>query len=98
MSGTSLCMQFWHASCYFSSRKGCCAASEVCSSDHAEESKKMSDKSKVYKFTQPTTISALLLAASLGVPAFAQTSSSSNAQVQTGATASSQPAGQANAK
>lgn len=57
----------------------------------------MSDKSKVYKFTQPTTISALLLAASLGVPAFAQTSSSSNAQVQTGATASSQPAGQANA-
>jgi outer membrane protein OmpA-like peptidoglycan-associated protein len=46
------------------------------------------------KLSQPTAISALLLAASLGIPAVAQTSSGT-AQVQTG-TATTQPSSQAN--
>ena len=49
----------------------------------------MSEKKRMTKFSQPTAMTALLLAASLGIPAVAQTSSS--AQVQTGTT-SSQPA------
>ncbi|MBV8631161.1 MAG: OmpA family protein [Silvibacterium sp.] len=39
------------------------------------------------KFSKPPAISALLLAASLGYPTFAQNNSSSSAQVQTGASA-----------
>ena len=46
----------------------------------------MSDTKRMTKFTKPTAISALLLATSLGLPALAQSSSSSSAQVQTGAT------------
>jgi outer membrane protein OmpA-like peptidoglycan-associated protein len=55
--------------------------------DHAKESRQMSDTKRMTKFTKPTAISALLLATSLGLPALAQSSSSSSAQVQTGATA-----------
>lgn len=47
----------------------------------------MSDTKRMTKFTKPTVVSALLLATSLGLPALAQSSSSSSAQVQTGATA-----------
>jgi len=46
----------------------------------------MSDTKRMTKITKPTAISALLLATSLGLPALAQSSSSSSAQVQTGAT------------
>jgi outer membrane protein OmpA-like peptidoglycan-associated protein len=52
---------------------------------------KMSESKTMKNFSHPTAISALLLAASLGVPALAQTSSTSPAQVQTGAS-TGQPA------
>ncbi|MBB6146237.1 outer membrane protein OmpA-like peptidoglycan-associated protein [Silvibacterium bohemicum] len=57
-------------------------------------SDKKIDQKKMTNLSKPTAISALLVAASLGFPAFAQssnTASGSTAQVQTG-TASSQPA------
>jgi outer membrane protein OmpA-like peptidoglycan-associated protein len=52
------------------------------------------NKKKMTKLSQPATISALLLAASLGLPAVAQTST---AQVQTGATAGQPASGQPDA-
>jgi outer membrane protein OmpA-like peptidoglycan-associated protein len=61
--------------------------------DHAKECKQMSDKKRMMKLSQPTAISALLLAASLGIPAIAQ--SSGTAQVQTGATTGQSASGQA---
>jgi outer membrane protein OmpA-like peptidoglycan-associated protein len=66
--------------------------------DHAKEAEHKMNK--MQSFTTPSAISALLLAASLGYPAVAQSSSpgSSTAQVQTGAAAnaSAQQSGQAN--
>jgi outer membrane protein OmpA-like peptidoglycan-associated protein len=47
---------------------------------------KMSDKKITTKLSKPSVISALLIAASLGIPAIAQSSSSTPAQVQTGTT------------
>jgi len=50
----------------------------------------MSKENRMTKISQPTAISALLLAASLGLPAVAQTSSPGTAQVQTGTTTTQQ--------
>jgi outer membrane protein OmpA-like peptidoglycan-associated protein len=55
----------------------------------------MSDKTSMTKLSRPSAISALLIAASLGIPAIAQTSTGS-AQVQTGTTAGQPASGQAN--
>jgi outer membrane protein OmpA-like peptidoglycan-associated protein len=55
----------------------------------------MTENNKMKKILTPSAISGLLLAASLGYPAVAQTSQSSPAQVQTGASTSGQ-AGTAN--
>jgi outer membrane protein OmpA-like peptidoglycan-associated protein len=57
-------------------------------------SDKKIDKKKMTNLSKPTAISALLVAASLGFPVFAQSSNSasgSTAQVQTGTASSSQP-------
>jgi outer membrane protein OmpA-like peptidoglycan-associated protein len=61
------------------------------------KAEKMSEKNEVMKFPKTPAISALLIAASLGVSAFAQSNNppaQTDAQVQTGATASNNATGQ----
>src|SRR5215467_10711575 len=86
-------VKVWHASCTNILRKGRCAASGVCSSGVVTKEYKTMMTKMVLKNPDARIVATLVLAASLGVPAFAQESNQapppppSNAQVQTGASA-----------